>query len=84
MLSLFSTTEKNASERNVKNCDSENGYGKNVEVWNLPTGAELITKNIAAERILHLMLDNKLGDPQKLESRAVQDLVMKFPGTCLR
>ena len=56
----------------------------NIERWILPVGAEHIILLLAAEEILHQMLNNKLGQPGKLECRALGDLVSRFPGSCLR
>lgn len=55
-----------------------------VDRWSLPIGAEGIIRLLAAEEILHQMLNNKLGHPEKLEQEALKDLVQQFPGACLR
>mmetsp|Transcript_22921 Transcript_22921/g.47821 ORF Transcript_22921/g.47821 Transcript_22921/m.47821 type:complete len:293 (-) Transcript_22921:678-1556(-) len=71
-----------------KICDEEEkkdeSESQEIEKWILPVGAEQIVKLIAAEEILHQMLNNKLGHPDWLEHEALSQLLLQYPGICLR
>mmetsp|Transcript_437 Transcript_437/g.1210 ORF Transcript_437/g.1210 Transcript_437/m.1210 type:complete len:394 (+) Transcript_437:150-1331(+) len=49
--------------------------------WLIPTGAEHIVKSIAAEHILHELL-NHFGDASQIDWDTVGNVVSQFPDTC--
>ena len=56
----------------------------NVAWWkHLPIGSEHIIREIAAERILHELLD-KVNKRDSVEYNVIRNVVQEFPGTCYK
>mmetsp|Transcript_19756 Transcript_19756/g.54412 ORF Transcript_19756/g.54412 Transcript_19756/m.54412 type:complete len:461 (-) Transcript_19756:3185-4567(-) len=73
--------------RNIHTSDG----AKRVDQWILPIGAEFIIRQLAAEHILHQLLDrccdicnNNTNTRIYIDFQAIADIAKEFPGTCNR